>query len=160
MFEKINMTKGGYIALLFIFVLVALGFSDSVYLYQKYIHADTIHCFLLEGCNTVAQSSYSHVFGIPLPTFGVLYYCIIFIAAVYFGLMQNKLSLRFLLLCTAVGFLFSMYFVYLQGFIIQAFCIYCLMSAATSTLSFCSAIYLSNLPTVNKDAVGLGTARV
>ena len=121
-----------------------VGFLDSLFLFYKYITADTIHCFLFEGCNIVAGSPYSHVFGIPLPTFGVLFYGIAIIFMVLLWRHFGKILMGIALLWGIVGFLFSLYFIFLQGFIIQAFCIYCLISGAASVVFLCALIIENN----------------
>ena len=129
---------------LFLMGLVIIGLADSFYLFYKYINADPINCLLFDGCNTVAQSQYSHFLGIPLPTFGVLFYAVMFLLIFFLMRHDNLLIKRLSLGGAIVGFIFSLYFTYLQGFVIQAFCIYCLISALVSTLILCLLIFINN----------------
>lgn len=123
-------------------LLVALaGFVDSLYLSWGALTGNALRCGVLEGCNVVAQSPYSWVFGVvPLATFGVVY---------YIGMLGLSASLlwapfpqaRFLtVLWAGLGVLFSMYFMYLQAFVIGAFCIYCIISAVATLLLFTLAL--------------------
>ncbi|MEK7567703.1 MAG: vitamin K epoxide reductase family protein [Patescibacteria group bacterium] len=132
---------------IFAFGVIIVGLLDSFYLFYKYINANPIDCFLFDGCNTIAQSPYSHVFGIPLPTFGVLFYVVMFLLVFFLTRYENILWKRLALLASVIGFIFSLYFVYLQGFVIQAFCIYCLISAIASTLILCLLIFVNNKKT-------------
>jgi len=145
------MSKSFKITLGIMVVAVIVGFIDSSYLFYKYLTASPIDCLLFDGCNTVAKSPYSHVFGIPLPLFGMIFYTLMLGAVIFLAKHQNLLLARLTLVLGFIGFAFSLYFIYLQGFIIQAFCIYCLISALTSTILFCAAIYTyqsikSNIP--------------
>ncbi|MDO8492788.1 MAG: vitamin K epoxide reductase family protein [bacterium] len=122
-------------------VAVIVGFIDSGFLFYKYITASSIDCLLFDGCNTVAKSPYSNIFGIPLPLFGIIFYSLMFLSVFFFAFRKTVFLGGILLALGIVGFAFSLYFIFLQGFIIQAFCIYCLLSAFTSTVLLCSAIY-------------------
>lgn len=61
--------------------------------------------------------------------------------------LRAAIIIALLGLAGAAGFLLSMYFIYLQGWKIKAFCIYCLFSAATSTTIF---ILTSSFPNDQK----------
>jgi uncharacterized membrane protein len=135
-------TKARNILLVLAGTMLCIGFADATFLFYKYITADPINCFIFDGCNTVAKSPYAYVFGIPLPAFGLIFYGVmlgIFGALVF---IRRNIVKTLFLLGGLVGFLFSLWFVYLQGFVIGAFCIYCLISAADSVVIFCTAIML------------------
>jgi len=125
-------------------VLALFGLLDSGFLFYKYVTASPINCLIFEGCNTVAKSSYSHVFGIPLPTFGLIFYGGILVLFLLYRKFWSTLIQKFLLLGGIIGIIFSIYFIYLQGFIIGAFCIYCVLSAFASMLLFCVTILLQS----------------
>ena len=121
-----------------ILVLALVGLADSFYLAS---HANTGEPLLcgegaLSGCNTVATSAYSHLFGIPLAEFGFLFYFVVLMLALFELVLFDQLLRRVLQAVAAVGLLSSIYFVVLQAFVIKAFCIYCLLSA-TLTLGIC-----------------------
>ncbi len=112
------------------------GLIDALYLYSKSITGSPLSCSLIKGCNIVAASSYSKVFGVPLSLFGVFFYIGV-LGLVALSLYRPTPTLRKLLfMVTIVGVLFSAYFTYLQAFVIQAFCQYCLISATTSLILF------------------------
>jgi uncharacterized membrane protein len=82
----------------------------------------------------VTTSQYSVLFGIPLPYLGLAYYLTLLIGAVLF-LENNKINiLKFLRAISGIGFLFSLYLAYLQGFVLHAWCTYCIASALITTL--------------------------
>ncbi len=116
--------------------LAAIGFADATYLTVKYFIGAPVTCAILKGCEQVTTSHYSLVFGQPVALAGALYYLsVLILTAIY---LENKNKLFFLLanILTLFGFLVSARFVYLQIFVIKALCIYCMVSASTSTLLF------------------------
>ncbi|HEY0010670.1 MAG TPA: vitamin K epoxide reductase family protein [Candidatus Paceibacterota bacterium] len=129
------------VLLVSILVLSFLGLADSWYLAQSALTDTALTCGIesLNGCNTVAQSEYSNLFGVPLALYGVAFYAIIFIAAAFLLTNTRAWLVRLLFLATVVGFLASLYFLYLQVFLIKALCIYCLASFVFSVLLFLAA---------------------
>lgn len=116
--------------------LALVGFTDSAYLLAKRISGAPIPCFITSGCDTVSKSPYSVMFGVPLSAWGVVFYLGIgFLALLYID-TKNLIVAKLIPLATTLGFLSSLYFVYVQKFLIGAFCIYCILSAIVSTLLF------------------------
>ncbi|MGE5541158.1 MAG: vitamin K epoxide reductase family protein [Bacillota bacterium] len=117
-----------------IIALSFLGVADAWYLAETALTHTALTCSIagLDGCNVVAQSPYSHVFGIPLGVYGVVFYALtIIIAALSARLVRTWLD-RILALIVFVGALASLYFLYVQFVLIQALCVYCLASAVIS----------------------------
>ena len=87
------------------------------------------------GCETVAESHYSHLAGINVAVIGIAGYVILLAAAVVPGEAG-----RFGGFLTAlVGFGFSAYLTYLELFVIDAICQWCVASAVLMTLSLAVA---------------------
>jgi uncharacterized membrane protein len=82
------------------------------------------------GCETVANSSYSHLAGINVAIFGIIGYVMLIGAAVFRGDGARFGGL----LLALVGFGFSAYLTYLELFVIDAICQWCVASAALMTL--------------------------
>lgn len=117
-------------------ILVLFGFIDSIYLTYQKITNNEVACSTFGGCNTVINSDYAFLIGIPLAYLGLIYYLSLFFI-LFFVLKNNKpYWLKLLALATFSGFLMSGYFVYLQLFEIGSICIYCMFSALLSTLLF------------------------
>lgn len=118
------------------------GFLDSLYLSISYVRRIAPNCAILDGCDVVTASHYSTVGPAPLAFIGLFYYLVLlFMSLAYFTSGNEKLmKLDFYL--TSLGFLASLYFVYLQVFVIEALCLYCMFSALTSTLLFIFAIMI------------------
>ena len=119
-----------------IVVLALVGFTDASFLFAKRISGTPIPCFITHGCDEVSKSPYSVLFGVPLSLLGMIFYLGTgFLALLYLDI-KNLLVGKLLVLATALGFLSSCYFIYIQKFKIGAFCIYCIMSAIISTILF------------------------
>lgn len=114
-----------------ILVLAFFGLADSAYLAEHEVSNTPLLCNIqnLSGCNVVAASQYSHIFGIPLAEFGVLFYSIVFVLAALELVIFDRLLRRVLQVAALIGVAASLYFTLVQIFFIGAFCIYCLASA-------------------------------
>jgi uncharacterized membrane protein len=84
------------------------------------------------GCETVAESSHSELLGVDVAVLGILGYALLLVCAVLRGdgarLAGFSLSLA--------GFGFSVYLTYLELFVIEAICQWCLVSAVLMTALF------------------------
>ena len=113
-----------------------IGFADSSFLAMKHYLALPVPCFIVQGCDIVTTSRFSMIGPVPLAVLGMLYYLVVIILAVAYFDSKKKNILLFLAKFSVIGFATSVYLVYLQAFILHAFCLYCLISATTSTLLF------------------------
>lgn len=129
------------IGVMAILVLAFFGLADSVYLAQHAISGTSLLCNIenLSGCNIVANSQYSRIFGIPLASYGVAFYAVLFVLAALELALFNKLLRRVLQIGAFIGVVASLVFVLIQMFLINAFCIYCFLSAAIAVLILVSA---------------------
>lgn len=119
-------------------VVAFLGFLDAAYLTIEHFMNAIPPC-TTGGCETVLTSKYSVILGIPDPLLGSIYYLLILVSLVIYLDSKNKRFLRWTLFFTICGFLFSIWLVYLQAFVIHSYCQYCLGSALTSTILFITA---------------------
>jgi uncharacterized membrane protein len=84
------------------------------------------------GCETVANSSYSHLLGVNVAIFGIAGYVLILVAALLRGDIARMAG--FALALTGLGF--SVYLTYLELFVIDAICQWCVASAVLMTVLF------------------------
>jgi uncharacterized membrane protein len=82
------------------------------------------------GCETVANSSYSHIAGVNVAVFGIIGYVLLLLSALVAGDVARIAGLATAL----VGFGFSVYLTYLELFVIDAICQWCVASAVLMTL--------------------------
>ena len=143
MINSNNLSKNSLInKLVYSFVIISLiGFLDAVWLTVKY-YIGSIDCSVIAGCQDVLNSSYSAVFNIPVAILGAIFYLFILTSALAYIDSKYKYSLKILSIIPTLGFLFSLWLVYLQFFVINAICIYCMLSATTSTLLFILSLVL------------------
>lgn len=114
----------------------AVGILDTFYLIYHKIRGTEIACpfFPKEWCRKVQQSKYSKIFGIPNAVLGFVMFMAIFVLTWLY--IHGIVSAWPILILVIIGFLFSMYFTYVQGFILKAFCTWCLVSAISFTVMF------------------------
>ena len=125
-------------------ILSLLGLADSLYLSYDELTNTSLTCSIkgLDGCNTVAASVYSHVFGIPLAIYGVVFYALMFLMTFLVAKVAIRFAHDILAFLGIVGLIASIFFVLIQVFLIKALCIYCLGSAVISLLACILAIML------------------
>jgi uncharacterized membrane protein len=85
------------------------------------------------GCETVASSTYSHVFGVNIAVFGIGGYVLLLAASLLRGDLARMAGFGISL----VGFGYSVYLTYLELFKIEAICQWCVSSAVLMTILFC-----------------------
>jgi uncharacterized membrane protein len=84
------------------------------------------------GCETVANSSYSHIAGVNVAVFGIVGYVALFLTAFF----VNDLARFGGFAVSLGGFGFSIYLTYLELFKIEAICQWCVASAVLMTILF------------------------
>jgi protein-disulfide isomerase/rhodanese-related sulfurtransferase len=136
-------------------ILALLGLFDSLYLLWTYTSPSRPMVCLGTGCDAVRASVYSHVWGVPMPVFGVAGYMLVALLIIAESLVPAALAIevRFALAgATGFGFLFSLYLEYLQGFVIHAFCAWCVTSGLAMTALCALAVYNVVRPAPEADA--------
>lgn len=132
-------------------VIALLGVADAVYLTVHHYTAEPVPCSLISGCEQVLTSQYATLGGIlmavigdaaagigssaigevPLAGLGGLAYFIAFALALLTAFGDRRMWLLFgiqvILMST-----FTAWLIYLQGYVIGAFCQFCLISALTT----------------------------
>ena len=114
-------------------VVALVGVADSVYLTVEHLSGRTVRCMVVSGCDKVLQSDYATLFGsVPLAAAGALSYFLVFSLATLaaFGYRSLRGPLAALV---ALMFAFTLWLLYVQAFVLDAFCTYCLVSAAVTT---------------------------
>ncbi|HVG28989.1 MAG TPA: vitamin K epoxide reductase family protein [Pyrinomonadaceae bacterium] len=114
-------------------LLALVGLCDAIYLTVEHLNGSTLQCTITHGCAEVLGSRYATVAGLPLAAFGAAAYFTAFSLATLaaFGYAAAR---KLLAALVALMFLFSLWLLYLQAFVLHAFCQYCLLSASVTTL--------------------------
>ena len=113
-------------------IVSLLGLADALYLTIEHVTGQSVRCTIVAGCSEVLSSHYAVVAGVPLALIG---------AAAYFGVFSlatlaafgYRIAAVLLTPLVLLMFLVSLWLIYLQAFVIHAFCQFCLFSAAVTT---------------------------
>jgi uncharacterized membrane protein len=114
--------------------VVALArLTDAVYLTVQALTGETLVCGGSPDCFRVLGSHFSRIAGIPVAAFGTAAYFCVFSFATFaaFGYARAK---NLLMLTVGAMFLATLWFLYVQAFLLHAYCRYCLFSAAVTFL--------------------------
>lgn len=125
-----NLTKNKLI--LYSAIVAFLGFLDATYLAIQHLKNVIPPC-TIGGCEVVLTSQFSTIFGIPLAIFGSGFYLSVIILCILILTNYKKMFLKAYYLLAVWGFIFSLFLLSLQAFVIKSFCQYCLLSVATSS---------------------------
>lgn len=124
--------------------LSILGTLVSIYMTIFKLTENASMCLGNGGCSVVNSSIYSEVSGIPVALIGVGGY----LAILALLLTENRINLLkqngplFIFGLSLVGFLFTLYLVYVEIALIHALCPFCVTSQITMTILFIFSVIL------------------
>jgi uncharacterized membrane protein len=118
-------------------VLALAGLGVAAYL--SYVETQQVPaiCGPVGDCNAVQSSAYARLFGVPVGLLGMLGYVLILASWGWQRLRRDRLARLAppaIFALSLVGVLFSIYLTYLELFVIQAVCLWCLASAVIISL--------------------------
>lgn len=127
--------------LILIFVFSGIGILDTMYLSYHAIKKTDVACWFFpkEWCMKVQYSPQSKTFGIPNAFAGFAMYAAIILFAILF--LNGLAPFWPITAIVTIGFLFSLYFTFVQAFVLRAFCTWCVVSAINFIVLFIS-VYL------------------
>ncbi len=134
----------GTIINVIIFALAVWGFWVAKRIHDHKVKSAPLVCPVGFDCNAVVHSDYSKFIGIPVEVFGMAYYT--FIALLYFciifmpRILPEAFSI-YLLLISLLAFLFSLYLITVQVFILKKGCSWCFVSAFICVLIFVLTVW-------------------
>jgi uncharacterized membrane protein len=121
-------------------VLSLVGLADSIYLTITHLTGEDVTCVASSGCSEVLSSAYSSVGSIPLGAFGALAYFAAFSLATL-AVFRYRRARTFLTIVVAGMLVTTLWLLYVQAFVLHAFCDFCLLSAGlTLSLSVIVAV--------------------
>ena len=128
-------------------VLALIGLADAIYLTVEHLTGATVQCGDSNSCSEVLSSKYASIGKVPLAGLGAMAYFAAFSAATLaaFGYRHAR---GFLAAFVALMFATSLWLLYLQAFVLHAFCRYCLLSAGL-TFALAAIVLLSGGSTKN-----------
>jgi uncharacterized membrane protein len=110
-----------------------IGLADAIYLTVEHLSGRSVKCTIVQGCSEVLSSSYASFNGMPLAGVGAVAYFVVFSAATL-AAFGYRWAGRFAIFVSGLMFLFTLWLIYLQAFVIKAFCQFCLLSALVTTV--------------------------
>lgn len=119
-----------------LFALALLGLGVSGYLLFAYVTSGPVVCGLGHGCDVVRASQYSSFLGLPTPLYGVVFYFVLGVLAALWSSANASVLRLPLRVVTSVGVGVSAYLTYLEAFVIDAWCVWCVASAVLALLAF------------------------
>ena len=114
-------------------IVAVAGLADATYLTVQALTGETISCGGSPDCFRVLGSSYAKLGGIPLAMLGALAYFTAFTFATFAAFGYPRAP-KFLALIAGAMFLTTLWLLYVQAFLLHAYCRYCLFSAAITFL--------------------------
>lgn len=124
-------------------VLGLFGFWVAHHISLKKRSKNPFLCPIKFDCSSVVNSDYSRLLGIPLEILGMAYYGLVFIiylfSSVYLyfsGAVPPGNLIISMIALSVFAFLFSLYLIGVQLFVLRKWCSWCLVSALISTLIF------------------------
>ena len=121
------------IVYLIVAIVAVAGLADATYLTVQALTGETLSCGGSPDCFRVLGSSYAKVGGVPVALLGAFAYFCVFAFATFaaFGYARAR---TFLIPTIGAMFLATLWFLYVQAFLLHAYCRYCLFSAALTFL--------------------------
>ncbi len=110
-------------------LLSLIGVGDAVFLTVHHLTGRNVRCAITTGCDAVLASPYATMGTIPIAALGALGYFVAFSLATLaiFGYERARSLLAFVVVLMLIS---TLWLLYLQAFVLRAFCDYCLLSAA------------------------------
>jgi uncharacterized membrane protein len=114
-------------------IVAVVGLADATYLAVQSLTGETLSCGGSPDCFRVLGSSYAKIGGVPVALLGAFAYFCVFAFATFaaFGYARARMLL---ILTIGAMFLATLWFLYVQAFLLHAYCRYCLFSAALTFL--------------------------
>ena len=110
-------------------IIALAGLADATYLAVQFLTGETAACGGSADCFRVLGSAYARIGGIPLAVFGVLAYFSVFSFATFAAFAYERAG-RFFAWSVWAMLSVTLWLLFVQAFLLHAFCRYCLLSAA------------------------------
>jgi len=114
-------------------IVAVAGLADATYLTVQALTGETLSCGGSPDCFRVLGSSYAKLGRIPVAILGALAYFTVFTFATFAAFGYPRAP-KFLALIAGAMFLTTLWLLYVQAFLLHAYCRYCLFSAAITFL--------------------------
>lgn len=129
-------------------IVAISGFILARYIYAKKKKKEKLVCLLDSDCDAVVHSQYSTFLGIPLETYGMVYFALMslfFLSVIISPQIYSSYCEIIIPTLAFVSFLFSIYLVFIQILLLKNWCIWCLASTTITTLLLVAILMTSPL---------------
>ena len=124
----------GRVILYTVAALLALaGLADSTFLTVAYLTGEMDVCGGSTGCSKVLGSAYARIGGVPIAIFGAIAYYSAFGLATFAAFGHVRARKFFVPMVWSI-FAVTLWLLYVQAFVLHAFCHFCVLSAAIAFL--------------------------
>lgn len=130
-------------------LLALIGLGDAIYLTVKHLTGQSVQCTVSTGCDAVLSSAYANVGGFPLAALGALAYFTAFSLATL-SVFGYKGARTLLVIVIGLMLLMTLRLLYLQAFVLHAYCEFCLLSAII-TLTLTGIVLLAHFRFARRD---------
>ncbi len=93
-------------------------------------------------CDVVLGNSYAKLFGIPQALIGVVSFTFLALLAWYFLVFETKLAKKLIFISLALGSLYALRMLYIQAFILNAFCPYCVVIDISTIVAGFAVVFM------------------
>ena len=122
--------------------LTLVGFADAAYLTATHYAGSSVFCGASGGCETVLSSEFATVGPVPIALVGAVYYALASLIAWTPVGSWSRTTARALVALAGLAFAVSAVLFAIQAFELHAWCRFCLVSAAITTLLFATSIWI------------------
>lgn len=121
-------------------ILDTIGLLIATYLSVVELGGGVPVCGPLHGCETVAQSPYSRIGGVPVAVYGVALSLTLLVLAIAWWRTNARTLLLLHYGLSLGGVIFEIYFLYIQLAVIRAVCVWCTSYGLSLVLRFVVAL--------------------
>ena len=122
--------------------LALVGFADAAYLTATHYAGSSVFCGASGGCETVLSSEFATLGPVPIALIGAAYYALASLVAWTPAASWSRTTAGTLAALTGLAFAVSAVLFAIQAFELRAWCRFCLVSAAITTLLFATSIWI------------------
>jgi len=126
--------KNIFLILILIFSIVALISSIMIVIQNKNDSTvlNQICSITGYGCESVQNSVYGTIFGVKMVWFGVIAFILLILLLIFELITRNLIVAKLIFVASIIAGIFGLYLIYLQAFVLNQYCTYCLIIDSSS----------------------------
>jgi uncharacterized membrane protein len=123
-------------------MLSLAGFLISFYLALTHFRGVALPCYVTSGCEAVVTSRYATVAGAPISLAGMFYFAAMFYLTIGMATSSRPLVARAYAGLADLGALVAITLFLLQAVVLEAYCVYCLITEVIALLLWAGSLLL------------------